>query len=46
MGAKQQAKYNENPGPGAYDARNDLTKSAAKSLRIAQTKRKTFMEEA
>lgn len=35
MGAKSSAKYNENPGPGAYDARNDLTKATTKSLRIA-----------
>lgn len=46
IGAKQAAKYNENPGPGAYDARNDLTKAATGSMRVPTAKRKTFMEEA
>jgi Sperm-tail PG-rich repeat len=45
LGAKTKAKFNENPGPGAYDARNDLTKAAAGYMRVTTAKRKTFMEE-
>lgn len=46
MGGKRQQKFSENPGPGSYNARDDLTRYGGQSQRIATTKRKTFMEEA
>lgn len=46
IGARQDPKYNENPGPGAYDSKNDLVKASQPSMRLPGAKRTTFMEEA
>ena len=46
IGAKKDQKYSDVPGPGSYNAKDELTKYGGQSQRIATTKRKTFMEEA
>lgn len=35
MGAKSQTKYNDGPGPGAYNARSDVTKTSMQTSKIA-----------
>lgn len=46
MGARKDQKYSDVPGPGSYNAKDDLTKYGAQSQRMTSTKRKTFMEDA
>lgn len=40
IGSKREEKsYNQSPGPGAYDYKNDLTKDKVKSFKQSTTKR-------
>lgn len=39
MGGKSSTKYNENPGPGSYNANSSVTKSQIKSYKIGTSRR-------
>lgn len=43
---RKDEKYNDVPGPGSYNAKNDLTKyGGSQSMRLSSAKRTTFMEQ-
>ena len=43
---RKDEKYNDVPGPGAYNAKDDVTKVGSMSQRLPSAKRTTFMENA
>ena len=46
MGQRLKEPMNDNPGPGSYDQKNDLTKASAITGKIGASQRKTFVQEA